>query len=529
MSDGLSIKVLDCTLRDGGHVVNGVFGENVIKHVIKKLVEANVDIIEVGFLWKEYCGKDSARFLTIADVKRILPDNLGNSKISLMADSVNLDNLEDYDGTVEYIRLSFRRNQKQWAWDTYATLTRKGYKCFINPIYCNVYSDLEYLEMIQKVNELRPYGFSIVDTFGAMRLSDLSAKYYLVEKNLDKSIAVGVHLHENLGLSYSLAQHFINIHSLNRDIIIDGSLLGMGRVPGNLCIEQIMDHLNYNYGTDYNLSAAYDAIDDCIIPIKSKTSWGYTVPYALSAQAGIHRTYAEYLIQKWRLKTSDIQNILDKIVPEEAELFNLEYVESLYRDYLNVEYDDGEDEALLQKQLKNEKIVVIAPGKSLISVEKEILDLQSAGYKVISINFIPDFCSADIVFFTNIKRIEIDNRFIENRARIILTSNLFRYNQKYDYAFSFSKLANHNDNYSEDSTLMMIHLLSLLGHNEISIAGFDGFTQSQKNYYSGVYERVEMGEEKNREVTKILKECYRNLKLRFITKSVYENIWEGEG
>lgn len=63
--------------------------------------------------------------------------------------------------------------------------------------------------LLKKINQIQPYAFSIVDTFGSMMKSDLQRIYSLVEHNLDKSIVIGLHLHENLALSYSLAQEFI--------------------------------------------------------------------------------------------------------------------------------------------------------------------------------------------------------------------------------------------------------------------------------------------------------------------------------
>ena len=60
-----------------------------------------------------------------------------------------------------------------------------------------------------------------------------------------------------------------------RSILIDASLLGMGRVPGNLCIEQIIDHLNFEYGNNYRVEPVFDAVDDYIAPIKKKIPWGY--------------------------------------------------------------------------------------------------------------------------------------------------------------------------------------------------------------------------------------------------------------
>ena len=521
MKNDMNIRVLDCTLRDGGHIVEGDFGEKVIKYIIKKLVDAKVDIIEVGFLWDKYCGKDSARYLSIEDVKRVLPEDCGMSQICLMADFIDLDNLEEYDGTVEYIRLSFKRSRQEWAWNTLRVLKEKGYKCFINPVNCNVYSDEEYLEIIRKVNELRPYGFSIVDTFGVMRVQDLSSRYYLVENNLNKDICIGVHLHENLGLAYSLAQHFINIHLAKRKIVIDGSLLGMGRVPGNLCIEQIMDYLNVCYGSRYVLSSAYDAIDDCIAPIKNKIQWGYMIPFALSAQKGLHRTYAEFLLNKWKLKTSDIESILDKVERSEAELFNEKYINDLYKDYLSVEVDDICDRERIKKNLREKDILLVAPGNSISRQKDDIVLLKKRGLIVVSINFVPDFVDPDYVFYTNIKRIELAGRDDEIKYESIMTSNLLHYDVHYNYMLNYLDLSTHNGIYCEDSTLMFIKLLHSMDIRTIWLAGFDGFLKDANNLYNGVLERDEKGKYKNEEVKKILDSVYNDMVLKFVTKSIY--------
>ena len=128
------IKILDCTLRDGGHIVDGRFGEDKIKYIVKKLVDAQIDIIEVGFLWEEACDKDSARYYKIEDVKRILPKDKGVSHFSLMADFIDVEHVEPCDGTVEFIRLSFKRHRLDWGLNAAKILMDKGYKCYINPV-----------------------------------------------------------------------------------------------------------------------------------------------------------------------------------------------------------------------------------------------------------------------------------------------------------------------------------------------------------------------------------------------------------
>ena len=515
------IKILDCTLRDGGHIVDGKFGEDTIKYILKKLVEAQIDIIEAGFLWDSACDKDSARYYTIEDVKKVLPKDKGVSHFSLMADYVDVDHLEPCDGTVEFIRLSFKRHRLDWGLNAARTLMNKGYKCYINPVNCNVYTDEQYLDVLHKVNELHPYGFSIVDTFGVMRCSDLSHVYYLVDHNLDPDIRIGVHLHENLGLAYSLAQHFLEIRNPKRNISIDGSLLGMGRVPGNLCIEQIMDHLNIEYGCSYSIEPALDAIDTYIAPIKAREPWGYSIPYSLSAKFGLHRTYAEYLAGRGRLTTKDIQRILSKVARSEAEMFNKEYIEGLYKQYMNVEVDDTADVEALSKELEScAEVLVLAPGASIKERQDAIAEFgKEKDTCVISVNFKPDFLDVDYVFCTSAKRYDQINVPAD---KLLITSNLSNDNIEGRYMFSYNNLSYFDDIYCDDSTMMLLSLLKETGRSKISIAGFDGFNKNMMEAYFSAAEEGFAREDRNKVISECLKKQFHSITIDFLTPSVHE-------
>ena len=518
------IRLLDCTLRDGGHIVNGVFGETVIKNTIKRLVDAGVDIIEVGFLWDSVCDKDTARFYTIEDVKRVLPKDKGRSHFSLMADFIDLEHLEPCDGTIEFIRLSFKRWRLDWGLKTARILMDKGYKVFINPVNNNVYSDKEYIEVLEKVNELHPYGFSIVDTFGVMRVNDLSHRYYLVENNLLPDITIGVHLHENLGLGYNLASHVMQIASPTRKIVVDGSLLGMGRVPGNVCIEQIADYMNEQYNSGYALEPIYDAIDDYIAPIKAVNPWGYAIPYALSAKYYLHRTYAEHLANKKRLKTKDIQRILSQVDPSQAETFNEEYIEQLYKDYMNVKYDDSKDrEALSQAMAGYSKVLVLAPGQSLKSAGEKIAAAVDQDTFVIAVNFVPDIkgIKAGAIFLTNMKRYDsiVDAK---GDSRLIVTSNLLHDVTDYDAAIEYNELTYFNDEFSDDSTLMLINLLSRLGKKQLYFAGFDGRVGGKLHFVDKSLDGHQDDPDRSNRTKSILDTVFADIDKTFITDSEYK-------
>lgn len=45
-----NIRVLDCTLRDGGYCNDWTFGYNNINKIVNGLLEANIDIIECGYI-----------------------------------------------------------------------------------------------------------------------------------------------------------------------------------------------------------------------------------------------------------------------------------------------------------------------------------------------------------------------------------------------------------------------------------------------------------------------------------------------
>ncbi len=515
------ITLLDCTLRDGGHLNEGVFGEQMIRRTISNLVKADIDIIEIGFLMEDAYDMDTARFQTIEDAKKVLPKDKGNSHFSLMADYINLDNLEDCDGTIEYIRLSFKRQRLDWALETVRKLKEKGYKCFLNPVNCNVYSDEEYIEVIRRVNEAAPYGFSIVDTFGVLRKRDLSRLYHIVENNLNEDICIGVHLHENMGLAFLLAQHFIEIHNPKRKINIDGSLLGMGRSPGNLCLEQLMDYMNEQYDCHYELEPALDIISDYIQPLKEDKKWGYTIPYYLSAKYGLHRTYAEYLMEKWKLDTKDIMRILSKVERKEAEYFNEEYIEQLYREYIQVWIDDSRDVLKIKKEIGNKEVLLIAPGSSIGAYRKEIAEIsRKENICSIGIGFAPDFCDVDYVWLSTPKRYN-QYDFAGKNVKVVITSNLLHDAETYDYVFNYKSLIDHDGIVSDNSTLMALHFLKDLEKENVHIAGFDGFRKSQPNFYGQIVNREQRKETLNRTVSEILTSSYREMKFDFITPTLY--------
>lgn len=522
MGKRMGVKLLDCTLRDGGHINESNFGKSTIKEIIADLVDTKIEIIEVGFLRNCIYNPDKAVFPNIEAVKHLLKkDEQVQYALMIQEDQYDCDLLEENDGSVEYIRVSFHNYDFEEGLECCRKVISKGYKCFVNPINLPGYTDLEIIHIINKVNEIQPFAFTIVDTFGTIQKKDLVRIYQMLENNLKKEIEIGLHLHENLSLAYSLAQYFVEMRQPTRNIVIDGSLYGMGRIPGNLCIELMMEYMNSCVGSDYRTEAAYDAIDDFIVPIKKRIPWGYSTAYALSAKYSLHRSYAEYLLGKGRLRTKDIQRILASVDEKERTIYNQTYIEKIYLNYIDIKIDDSKIIKSLETLLdKSRPILIISPGKSIIKYQEEIREFtQRHNPYIIMVNFYDKIYNPDSVFFTNIKRYK-QSFFNGIQSKVIISSNLVNQEIISDYAVNYHDLIRFGGTISENSTLMLLNLLNRLEVRDIYCAGFDGFGE-EGNFYTESYERKIDYAKENADVAGILKDELKQMKIYSITPSLY--------
>ena len=282
-----------------------------------------------------------------------------------------------------------------------------------------------------------------------------------------------------------------------------------------------MDHLNIYMGREYNTEPALDLIDDHIAPIKRDIPWGYSIPYALSGKYGVHRTYAEFLLGKHRLKTKDIQRILSLIDKDHIEMFDEAYIENLYRQYVVTAYNDDESVNILAQQLKGKSILVICPGGSIVKYEKKIHEYANLeNVVVMSVNFIPEFLTPDYVFCANVKRFH--NIQSANNVKRLITSNIIDSAQEnYDLAFSFNDCVYFNEMFCEDSTVMLLKVLLRCNCTNVAIAGFDGFLPGATNYYKDAYTNEKGNYVSSKTIRHILSDTLDKLNIHYLTPSVY--------
>lgn len=519
------IKLLDCTLRDGGYINDWKYGYLTTKSIIRKLVDSQVDYVELGFLRNEEYRSDRTVFNNCEEMKALIPEKHGKTAFFAMAlhNCYDIEKLEPYDGkTVEGIRVTFHDYDIDEGLEFVKKVKEKGYKVFCNPINIMGYSDMQILEIIQKVNQIKPHGFSIVDTFGSMMKEDLLRIYSLVEHNLDQSIVVGLHLHENLALSYSLAQEFIGIRSRERECIIDASMQGMGRAPGNLCIELIMDYLNKKADAHYNINPVLDAIDDYILQFRQLESWGYNTAYSLSAKYNLHRNYAEYLINKPGLRAKHINQILASIDFKKKTVYDKDYIEQLYKGFQQNDIDDRENLKKMKEAIGSKTVLIMAPGSS-VKINQELIRTYMKEKKpyVISANFGPKEFKIDCMFFSNAMRLE---HFLEQEefSNIWITSNLLSEKKTGMNIVNYTELSIDEKGICDNCVIMLLKLLLRIGTTRVVMAGFDGYNNYGNNYVEDYMSSFHTkGAEENLRIMRYIQEIEKEMDLEFITPSKY--------
>lgn len=522
-----NFRVLDCTLRDGGCVNDFNFGDDYIYQIKNGLEQSGVDIIELGYI-DDKAGSESGRTQYINEkvIEKYIGEKKNNIMYVAMMDYGKFDpnNFGSRTETgIDGIRIAFHKKNCYDAVQVAKIISSKGYRVFLQPMLILRYTDEELLKLIQHVNTELPdaEAFYIVDSFGEMRNHDLERLSYLIHHNLSRSISLGLHSHNNLQLSYSNAIHLIE-KNFDRKIIIDASIMGMGKGAGNLTTELLFDHSNLYYGKNYLVTPLLNIIDNVLNQIYADFKWGYSVEYYLSASNSCTPSYAKYFFSKHLLSISEIGNLLSQIPPEKQISYDKKFAEELFFSYNHCVYDDTANVNKIQSAIKGKKILLIGPGRSITKhTEKISKFLSDPSIVSIGLNLV-DLFKMDFVY-TN--KSWVHEGAIHNGFTPIVLSNM-GFAQKTDLVLQHDRWSKRNDELLDSSFEVVLNLLETLGAKEIYLAGFDGFEiDTNLNYYKEGMRRSLTKEDVSRMNQKVLDTIkkYREIvKIEFITPTKYE-------
>lgn len=527
------VELLDCTLRDGGYAVKWNFGSNTIVNIFSRLVSSGVDIIELGYLrdWEEFDNNKTSLpkvkdFDAVFDVNfthrpmLVAMIDLGNCRIENICDAK--------DTIIDGIRLTFKKARIDEAMEFAKQIIAKGYKLFLQSVSITDYSDAEYLQLIERLNEVKPYAISIVDTYGLMFDYDLMNYFRLLDHNLDSEIRIGYHPHNNFQMAFANAVEIINGRSRHR-LVIDTTVNGIGKDSGNACTELMAYYLNENFGRQFQISHLLEIIDSELSKLRERLTWGYSYIGFISATNHCRTEYTKYLLAKKTLSVASINTILSRIAPDKrTTAFHEDHIAQLYAEYQANDMNDEAAVAQLREALEGRKLLLMAPGKSLQAEEAKINGfLAKEKPVVIAVNHVPSQYPVNYVFVSNGQRYGRILHLLRKwhgSMKIIVTSNIMDELDVCDYVVNYSSLTAEME-LKDNSMLMLLQLLKKIGVQEVWFAGFDGFSSHESsNYFDQYLVLNEQTHQKglNESIIHELQKLSGGIKMHFVTASEYE-------
>lgn len=312
------IKVVDCTMRDGGLVNNFAFTDEFVRDLYLANIKAGVDYMEFGYkASKEIFCPDKFgkwKFCDEKDIRAIVGDNKTDLKISVMADVGRTDFKKDIsnkkDSAVDMIRVATYINTIPAAIEMLEDAKKKGYETTVNIMAVSkVHNDDLYggLELLGQSSVDVIY---LVDSFGAFypeQIERLCDTYLNIGEKYGKKI--GIHAHNNQQLAFA---NTIEALSMGASYL-DATVSGMGRGAGNCYMELLLGFLR---NPKYNKIAVMNFVEKHMLKLKEEGAvWGYDIPYLLT---GILNSHPSSAIQFIKDKRSDYamfyQELMDNVL-----------------------------------------------------------------------------------------------------------------------------------------------------------------------------------------------------------------------
>jgi len=313
------IKIMDCTIRDGGLINNHGFEDGFVKSVYQACVEAGIDAMEFGYKadkkifapsqhgkWK-FCDEDVLR--------KIVGDNPTDLKIAVMADAERTDYHTDIlpksESVIDIIRVATYIHQVPTALDMIKDAADKGYRVTVNLMAISTIQERELREALNVFANSPVCAVYIVDSFGTYyseQIRDITLSFLKAMEGT--GIEIGIHAHNNQMLAYANTLEAL-IVGANR---LDATINGMGRGAGNCPLELLLGFLK---NPKFQLRPILKCIQEEFIPLEEngEMEWGYKIPYMITGQMNQHPRSAI----KWRAGETpdDFVAFYDQIVEEE--------------------------------------------------------------------------------------------------------------------------------------------------------------------------------------------------------------------
>lgn len=487
-----NLYLLDCTLRDGAYINNSDFGTPALKGIIKHLQDAHVEIIECGWLKDSTHKEGSSYFHIPSDMEQYILEKKSDATYVTMIDYNRYDDsvLPVYNGkSVDAVRVVFPYGKHEEGIAIGERIKQKGYKIFFQAANTLAYSNDDLVVLAKSMNKAKPVAVSIVDTFGAMYDDDFERIFSVLDRELDKSIKIGFHAHNNQQLAFALSSRFVELaEKSGRDAIVDSSLCGMGRGAGNTTTELMASFLNRKHHKNYDMNEILDAIDMYMTSFQEKYTWGYSTPYFIAGLYQCHVNNIAYLQKNHRTNARDMSNIIASLSQTERRAYDYDLLEKRYLENQDRIVDDSKSLEILKNATTERKVLLLAPGKTIITQKEKVQDfIRKEKPLVIGVNAIHKDYDCDYISFINSVRYqyakEVYREKFDSHKKILL-SNIKSEGAKDELIINFNSVIKRGWEHFDNAVICILRLLAKLDIQNVALAGFDGFKTVYNESYA---------------------------------------------
>jgi 4-hydroxy 2-oxovalerate aldolase len=283
-----NLKVVDCTIRDGGLINKWQFPKEMVKKVFQSVNAAGIDYMEIGYRASEkmFSPKEYGlwRFSKDDVIREIVGDTELRTKLGVMVDigRVEPEDLSPVeDSPLSFVRVATYLKDIDKAIWLANHVAEKGYESFINIMAISTVNDYELSEGLKQIEaETSVSAVTVVDSYGALYPDTSRHLVELFTKNL-KTKKAGFHGHNNQQLGF--ANTIEAIHS-GADYC-DATIQGIGRAAGNCPMELLLAWLK---NPKYSLEPVLQGIQDVFVDLSKEIEWGYLIPYMITGVLNEH-------------------------------------------------------------------------------------------------------------------------------------------------------------------------------------------------------------------------------------------------
>ncbi len=529
------MKILDCTLRDGGYYTGWDFAQTDAENLVLALSKAGVDIIELGYkslannafygLFK-YCHEDMLDFLSdnhdaeyafMVDAKEFIKS--GDEIYQRELDGIIKDKARSF---FDWVRIAtyFSTMESMPALTTY--FSDKGYKVSLNLMGGSLITHDQLLTALEIAGKCNLSAFYFSDSFGSFYPEDVIRHLRSIRQHYPGEI--GLHLHDNQGLAYANG-----VAALAEGIdFIDATVLGMGRGAGNLATDQLMQFCKDKLGMErYSPSQLLGIINNYMVPLKKKYNWGQSFAYMLSGLKNIHPTYCQELNDENRYTMPQVHQILERIPDKNRTKFNRDVLNKAIKELLETPTGNHSLTTIPKYSLaQHDRVMIAASGPSALKYKPALLKLiELKDLYLLECNDTGFFDEIEqkIIVILNEIRLQryVSQQDTKQKRQIVITGvaalpEYLIFDGLYHFPYELGAFDVSSGQVSipdYDVGMYCVTLAILSGAKEIYLAGFDGFDEPEKN------ERMERFFEQAGEV------CQKNdIRMVAVTPSVYSNL-----